>query len=482
MADGMVAIGQAPGSRGPAGSGGSGAGDRAAPRFFGTDGVRGRANSEPMTAETALRIAAAAALEFRRGDRRHLAVVAKDTRLSGYMLEPALAAGLTSMGMDVVLTGPLPTPAAAMLTRSMRADLGIMVSASHNPAEDNGIKLFGPDGMKLSDGSEARIEAAMESAPQWRAPPAGLGRVRRLEDAAGRYIEFAKATFPKDLRLDGLRIALDCANGAAYHVAPTVLYELGAEVMPVAVAPDGLNINLDCGATHPATIRDAVRTYRADIGIALDGDADRVILCDEAGGILDGDQILALIASDWHAAGRLRGGGLVTTVMSNLGLERHLEAQGLRLFRTPVGDRHVLEGMWERGCNLGGEQSGHIIASDHATTGDGLIAALQVLAVLRRNRWRASGIGRLFRPVPQTLRNLPWRGGAPEEAAAVRAALAAADERLGPRGRVLVRKSGTEPVLRVMVEGEDPVVLEAVLAEVCDALGRAPAALPAAAE
>jgi phosphoglucosamine mutase len=382
-------------------------------RLFGTDGIRGTANREPVTAETALRVAMAAGLHFTRGEHRHLVVIGKDTRLSGYMLEPALTAGFIAMGMDVALTGPLPTPAVAMLTRSMRADLGVVISASHNPFEDNGIKLFGPDGTKLSDEIEARIEAMMDEAEAHRASPRRLGRARRLEDATGRYTEFAKQAFPREMRLDGLRVVVDCANGAAYRVAPTVLYELGAEVIAIGDKPDGLNINQEVGATSPEALRQEVRARRADLGLALDGDADRLIVCDERGEVLDGDQMIGLVAADWHENGRLRGGAVVTTVMSNLGLERFLEARGLKLHRTKVGDRYVLEGMVEHGCNIGGEQSGHIIMSDHSTTGDGIIAALQVLAAIVPEGRRVSEVARVFTPLPQRLRSVRFGGGAP---------------------------------------------------------------------
>jgi phosphoglucosamine mutase len=359
--------------------------------LFGTDGIRGTANVPPMTAETALKVAMAAAMEFRRGDHRHLVVIGKDTRLSGYMLEPALTAGFISMGLDVTLVGPVPTPAVAFLTRSLRADMGLMISASHNPYEDNGIKLFGPDGHKLSDEVEAAIEARVNGSPAENLVPAAqLGRARRLDDAAGRYIEAVKATFPRGLRLEGLRIVVDCANGAAYRVAPTVLWELGAEVIPVAVAPDGFNINRECGATHPRRMQEEVVAKRADIGLALDGDADRLIVCDERGRIIDGDQIMALIAKRLHEAGALKGGAVVATVMSNLGLERYLTRHGIGLLRTPVGDRYVVERMRAEGYNVGGEQSGHIVLGDHGTTGDGLVAALQVLAAMQETGEPAS--------------------------------------------------------------------------------------------
>jgi phosphoglucosamine mutase len=435
-------------------------------RLFGTDGVRGRANTRPVTAETALRLALAAGAQFTRGEHRHLAVIGKDTRLSGYMLEPALTAGFISVGMDVVLLGPLPTPAVGMLTRSLRADLGVVISASHNPYEDNGIKLFGPDGYKLSDEVERAIEERMETgAEQDLAPPAELGRAQRLDDALGRYIEFVKGAFPRALSLDGLKIVVDCANGAAYRVAPTVFYELGAEVVPVAVTPDGFNINKDCGATAPEAMQAAVVAHGADLGIALDGDADRLILADERGTPVDGDQVMALVAASWLAGGRLAGGGVVATVMSNLGLERYLNDLGIALVRTPVGDRYVVEHMRNHGFNVGGEQSGHIVLSDYATTGDGLIAALQVLAVLVESGRPASEVLRVFEPLPQRLRSVRCPASA-LETGEVRAAITAGEAALGSAGRLLIRPSGTEPVVRVMAEGED----EGEVARVVDSI------------
>ena len=448
-------------------------------RLFGTDGIRGTANTDPMTAEVALRLGQAAGLMFTRGAHRHRVVIGKDTRLSGYMLEPALTAGFIGAGMDVTLVGPLPTPAIAMLTRSLRADLGVMISASHNPFEDNGIKLFDPDGCKLSDETEREIEALMAADLAHRlAPPRALGRAARLEDAAGRYIEAAKATFPRGLRLDDLRIVIDCANGAAYRVAPTVLWELGASVIPIGVAPDGFNINQGCGSTAPDHLREDVRRHGADLGIALDGDADRVLLCDERGELIDGDQILALIARSWAASGRLAGGGVVATVMSNLGLERFLGSAGLRLHRTQVGDRYVAERMRADGMNVGGEQSGHMILSDYATTGDGLVAALQVLAVLVEQGRPASAVGRVFDPLPQVLRNVRFSGASPLRARAVRAAIEAAEARLSTAGRLLIRPSGTEPLIRVMAEAEDPALVAAIVDELCAVI--AAAAQPAA--
>jgi phosphoglucosamine mutase len=437
-------------------------------KLFGTDGIRGRANTEPMSPEMALRLGQAAGLLFVRGDHRHQVIIGKDTRLSGYMLEPALVAGFTSAGMDVLLVGPLPTPAIAMLARSMRADLGVMISASHNPFEDNGIKLFGPDGFKLSDETEAEIEALMRSDLSDRlAGPAKLGRARRLDDAAGRYIENAKASFPRGLTLDGLRIVVDCAHGAAYRVAPTVLRELGAEVIALGVAPDGFNINLGCGSTEPAYLCAEVVAYGADLGMALDGDADRVLLADERGQLIDGDQVLALIAQSWARDGRLRGGGVVATVMSNLGLERFLAAEGLALHRTKVGDRYVMETMRETGCNIGGEQSGHMILSDFATTGDGLVAALQVLATVRTEARSASEVCQRFQPLPQLLRNVRFAGGvSPLTHPDVLACMQQAESQLGDKGRLLLRPSGTEPLIRVMAEAED----ERTVAEVVDRL------------
>ena len=444
-------------------------------KFFGTDGVRGTANREPVTPQRALALAMAAGATFNRGDHRHRVVIGKDTRLSGYMLEPALTAGFTSVGMDVMLTGPLPTPAIGMLTRSMRADLGVMISASHNPFEDNGIKLFGPDGFKLSDAVETEIEERMEAGPDAdRAPPAELGRARRLDDAIGRYIEFVKSAFPKELSLDGLKVVVDCAHGAAYKVAPTVLSELGAEVVPLGVAPDGFNINAGCGATAPTSMQQKVVETGADLGIALDGDADRLILADEKGEIVDGDRVMGLIAQSWLAAGLLRGGGVVATVMSNLALQRYLEGLGIGLERTAVGDRYVLERMREGGFNLGGEQSGHIILSDYSTTGDGLIAALQVLAVVIRGGKPASEAAKIFTPLPQILKSVRIdRTAAPLENPQVKLALEAGEGRLGAGGRLFVRASGTEPVIRVMAEGEDPALVEAVTAEVAGEIEKA---------
>lgn len=439
-------------------------------KMFGTDGIRGLANKEPITPQTVLRLAMAVGQRFRRGDHRHLVVIGKDTRLSGYMLEPALTAGFVSMGMDVVLVGPLPTPAVAVLTRSLRADLGVVISASHNPYFDNGIKLFGPDGYKLSDEEEAEIEKLMNSADLEPAESANLGRARRLDDAQGRYIEYVKHTFPRGLRLDGLRIVVDCANGAAYKVAPTVLWELGADVVSIGVEPDGTNINLNCGATAPETLSEKVVAVGADLGIALDGDADRIIVCDERGTVIDGDQLMALVAGEWRAADRLRGGGVVATVMSNLGFERHLNGMGLELVRAAVGDRYVVEKMREGNFNLGGEQSGHIIMSDYGTTGDGLIAALQVLAALVTRDGAASELFRVFDTLPQLLRNVRFGGGAPLDERLVREAIADGETALGAKGRLVIRKSGTEPVIRVMAQGDDEALVGSVVASIVGAI------------
>ncbi|TKA94562.1 phosphoglucosamine mutase [Cereibacter changlensis] len=436
-------------------------------KLFGTDGVRGQANSYPMTAEMALRLGAAAGRYFRRdASTEHRVVIGKDTRLSGYMLENALTAGLTSTGMNVLLLGPVPTPAVGFLTRSMRADLGVMISASHNPHQDNGIKFFGPDGFKLSDEAEAEIEAiiAGEILP---AQPQNIGRARRIEDGRGRYQEYAKTTFPSKLRLDGLKVVIDCAHGAAYRAAPEVLWELGAEVIPIGVAPNGTNINLRCGSTHTQTAAEAVVAHGADVGICLDGDADRVMILDETGKVADGDQIMALLADRWASAGRLQGGTLVATVMSNLGLERFLTGRGLRLERTPVGDRYVVEAMRRGGWNLGGEQSGHIVMTDYATTGDGLIAGLQFLAAMAQSGEAASTLSRSFETVPQLLKNVRYAAGQePLKAASVQAVIRDAEVRLNGAGRLLIRKSGTEPLIRVMAECED----EALLHDVVDGI------------
>jgi phosphoglucosamine mutase len=445
--------------------------------YFGTDGIRGEANRFPMTAEVALRVGMAAGKLFMsKDDRRHLVVIGKDTRLSGYMIEPALVAGFTSVGMDVRLFGPLPTPGVAMMTRSLRADLGVMISASHNHYADNGIKLFGPDGYKLSDEQELEIEARMDQGLQENlASPGTLGRVQRIDDSQARYVEIAKATFPRRLNLSGMRIVIDCANGAAYKVAPEALYELGAEVVRLGVAPDGFNINDEVGSTAPGAMQRTVKEYRADIGIALDGDADRLVICDERGQIVDGDQIMALIADDWARRGKLRGGGVVATVMSNLGLERFLAARKLKLERTPVGDRAVMARMREGGFNLGGEQSGHIILSDFSTTGDGLLAALQVLAVLKEADKPMSALARQFEPAPQKLENVRFAGGKPLESAEVKAVIAEAEQRLNGSGRILVRASGTEPLIRIMAEGDDEKLVSQVVKEIAGAVKKAAA-------
>ena len=449
-------------------------------RLFGTDGIRGTANTDPMTAEMALRLGQAAGLLFTRGSHRHQVIIGKDTRLSGYMIEPALTAGFVGAGMDVVLAGPLPTPAIAMLTRSLRADLGVMISASHNPFEDNGIKLFGPDGIKLSDEAEGEIEALMAGDLAIRlSEPGKLGRAARLVDAAGRYIETAKATFPRGLRLDGLKIVVDCAHGAAYKVAPAVLWELGATVIPIGVSPDGFNINRNCGSTAPGPMCAAVVEHGADLGVALDGDADRLMLADEHGALIDGDQILALIAQNFQRAQRLRGGGVVATVMSNLGLERHLQGLGLALHRTKVGDRYVAEYMRAHGMNVGGEQSGHLILSDYATTGDGLIAALQVLAALVAFDRPASEMCQVFDRLPQRLRSVRTHGSAAPDPLLdphVRDAIRAAETQLNGDGRLLIRPSGTEPVIRVMAEGSDEAVVARLVDDLCQAISEAAAA------
>ncbi|HEX9462580.1 MAG TPA: phosphoglucosamine mutase [Alphaproteobacteria bacterium] len=441
-------------------------------KLFGTDGIRGLANAEPMTAETMLKVALAAGRFFTRGDHRHRVVIGKDTRLSGYLIEPALTAGFISVGMDVVLTGPMPTPAVAMLTRSLRADLGVVISASHNPYADNGVKFFGPDGYKLSDEIEAEVERTVDSGEPL-ASPERLGRARRLDDAEGRYIEFVKATFPRGLRLDGLKIVVDCANGAAYRIAPAVLWELGADVVTIGVDPDGFNINQGCGAMVPDALQSQVVAHGADLGIALDGDADRLQMVDQTGHLIDGDQVMGLIARSWQEAGRLNGGCIAATVMSNLGLERYLASRGVGLVRAPVGDRYVLEAMRERGCNLGGEQSGHIIMSDYATTGDGLIAALQVLGVLVAAGRPASEVLRVFAPLPQIMKNVRVNGGTPLDAHAVKAAIAAAELRLGTAGRLLVRRSGTEQLIRVMAEGEDKGLVDRIVDDVAAAIAQA---------
>jgi phosphoglucosamine mutase len=436
-------------------------------KLFGTDGIRGLANTPPVTPEIAMKVGMAAGRLFTRGEHRHRVVIGKDTRLSGYMIESALVSGFTSVGMDVFQFGPLPTPAVAMLTRSLRADLGVMISASHNPYHDNGIKLFGPDGNKLSDETEVQIEALMANGLQTGlAPSKELGRAKRIDDSQARYIEFVKGTFPKHLRLDGMRVVIDCANGAAYKVAPAVLWELGAEVFSLGDVPDGYNINQDCGSTAPQAMSAKVREMRADFGIALDGDADRVVMADERGRIIDGDQILALIARSWSRTGSLTGNGVVGTVMSNMGLDRFLSSMGMTLARSPVGDRYVIEKMREGGFNVGGEQSGHIILSDFSTTGDGLIAALQVLAVLAGERKPASEATRLYDPLPQILENIRFRNGSPLENERVKSQIDAGEARLNGKGRLIVRKSGTEPVIRIMAEGEDAHELRTIVGDI----------------
>jgi phosphoglucosamine mutase len=441
-------------------------------KYFGTDGIRGRTNEGAMTAEIAMRVGQAAGAHFMRGAHRHRVLIGKDTRLSGYMMESALTAGFTSVGMDVVLVGPMPTPAVAMLTRSMRADIGVMISASHNPFADNGIKLFGPDGYKLSDDTEAAIERAIDGRVSL--PPAeSIGRARRIEDAAGRYIAAAKSTFPDHLRLDGLRVVVDCANGAAYKVAPEALWELGADVIALGVSPNGTNINDHVGSTDPSALQAKVLETRADIGIALDGDADRLIIVDDRAQIVDGDQLMALIAMSQARGGALKGDGIVATVMSNLGLERFLWGQGIALHRTPVGDRYVVEAMRAGGYNVGGEQSGHIVLADHATTGDGLIAALQVLAELIESGKPAHALLRQFDPLPQLLKNVRYAGGQPLEDEKVKAVIAEAEKRLEQTGRLVIRKSGTEPLIRVMAEGEDAKLVGDVVDSICDAVRKA---------
>jgi phosphoglucosamine mutase len=441
-------------------------------RYFGTDGIRGRTNADKLTAELAMRVGQAAGAHFLRGDHRHRVVIGKDTRLSGYMMESALVAGFTSVGMDVVMTGPLPTPAIAMLTRELRADLGVMISASHNLFEDNGIKLFGPDGYKLSDEDELAIEALMERGVPL-ADAREIGRARRIDDAPGRYIHAVKQSIPADIRFDRLKVVLDCAHGAAYQVAPTAIWELGAKLVTIGNHPNGTNINAGVGSTALEAVKAKVVETGADIGLALDGDADRLIVVDETGATVDGDQLMALIATELQAAGQLRGGGVVATVMSNLGLERYLGGIGLTLERTKVGDRYVLERMREGGFNVGGEQSGHMILADHGTTGDGLIAALQVLAALVRSGEKASELLHVFDRVPQLLRNVRYAGGAPLDDTQVKAVIADAEAKLNGAGRLVIRPSGTEPVIRVMAEGDDAVQVERVVAAICDAVQKA---------
>ena len=446
-------------------------------RYFGTDGIRGLANSHPMTSEVALKVGMAAGKLFQNGPHRHRVVIGKDTRLSGYMLEAALMSGFTSVGMDVFLLGPMPTPAVAMLTRSLRADLGVMLSASHNPSHDNGIKLFDPDGYKLSDDIEKQIEELIDGdTSKLLAPSENIGRATRVESAQERYIEFAKRTLPKNLRLDGLRIVIDCANGAGYKVAPEALWELGAEVIKVGVEPNGRNINLKCGSTAPEALIEKVREVRADIGIALDGDADRVVIVDEKGHIVDGDQLMAVIAESWHRRGKLAAGGIVATVMSNLGLERYLKGIGLSLARTPVGDRYVTEHMRKHGFNVGGEQSGHIVLSDFTTTGDGLVSALQVLAVVVSTGKPVSEVCSRFQPLPQLLKNVRYAGGKPLDDSRVQKAIEGGKAKLGETGRLVIRPSGTEPVIRVMAEGDDEKLVNSVVGDICEAVRQAAAA------
>ncbi len=433
-------------------------------RYFGTDGIRGQSNIFPMTPDLAMRVGIAVGTIFRRGDHRHRVVIGKDTRLSGYMLENALVAGFTAAGLDVFLLGPIPTPAVAMLTRSLRADIGVMISASHNPFADNGIKLFGPDGYKLSDAIELQIEELLDQdIYKQLAPAEEIGRAKRVEGDIYRYIEFVKRTLPRDVTLSGLRVAIDCANGAAYKVAPLALWELGADVVPIGVEPNGININLECGSTHPAALQKKVHEVRADIGIALDGDADRVIIVDENGAIIDGDQLMAVIAESWAEDQTLKGDGIVATVMSNLGLERFLADKGMNLARTKVGDRYVVEHMRQHNYNVGGEQSGHIVLSDFGTTGDGLVAALQILSRVKRTGKPVSEICRRFEPVPQLLRNVRFSGGKPLEDPVVRQAIADAESELAKHGRLVIRPSGTEPLIRVMAEGDDRSQIERIV-------------------
>ncbi|WP_338609454.1 phosphoglucosamine mutase [Pelagibacterium nitratireducens] len=442
-------------------------------KYFGTDGIRGLANGPKLTPELALKVGMATGLAFTRGDYAHRVVIGKDTRRSGYMIENALTAGFTAVGMDVLLLGPMPTPAVAMLTRSLRADVGVMISASHNPFDDNGIKLFRPDGYKLSDSFEAEIESLIDSDLTPRlARGTRVGRARRVEEARTRYVEYAKRTLPRDMDFTGLRVVVDCANGAAYKTAPEVLWELGAEVISIGISPDGFNINDGCGSTAPGALIEKVRELRADIGIALDGDADRVLIVDEKGEMVDGDQVMAVIGTSWHQRGMLAGGGIVATVMSNLGLQRYLEAQGLLLERTKVGDRYVLEAMRGKGFNVGGEQSGHIILSDFTTTGDGLVAALQLLSVVKQEGKPVSEVCHRFDPVPQLLQSVRYKRGKPLDDKSVRALIADAEIRLGETGRLIIRESGTEPVIRVMGEGDDAALVSQVVNEIVAAIGK----------
>ncbi|WP_322988280.1 MULTISPECIES: phosphoglucosamine mutase [unclassified Hoeflea] len=443
-------------------------------RYFGTDGIRGQANSAPMTPDLAMRVGIAVGNLFRRGDHRHRVVIGKDTRLSGYMIENALVAGFTAAGLDVFLLGPIPTPAVAMLTRSLRADIGVMISASHNPYQDNGIKLFGPDGFKLSDELELRIESLMDEDIHLQlARPDAIGRAKRVDGVDDRYIEFAKRTLPKDITLSGMRVVIDCANGAGYKVAPAALWELGAEVVAIGEEPNGTNINLNCGSTHPLALSRKVNEVRADVGIALDGDADRVLIVDETGAVIDGDQLMALIGESWAADQTLRGDGVVATVMSNLGLERFLGGIGLSLARTQVGDRYVVEHMRKHDFNVGGEQSGHIVLSDFATTGDGLVAALQVMACVQRMGRPVSEVCRRFDPVPQVLKNVRYSGGKPLNDSHVKSAIADAEASLGNGGRLVIRPSGTEPLIRVMAEGDDRGQIETIVDDLINVISGA---------
>ncbi|WP_346892116.1 phosphoglucosamine mutase [uncultured Roseibium sp.] len=445
-------------------------------KFFGTDGIRGQANTFPITAEMALKVGMAAGIAFKNGGHRHRVVIGKDTRLSGYMIENALVAGFTSVGMDAFLLGPMPTPSVAMLTHSLRADLGVMISASHNPFQDNGIKFFGPDGFKLSDAIELEIERIATSDMSALLPgPKDLGRAKRIEGAQQRYIEFAKRTLPREMSLEGLRVAIDCANGAAYKVAPEALWELGADVIALGVSPDGFNINKDCGSTSTDTLIRKVHEVRADIGIALDGDADRVIIVDENGQVVDGDQLMAVVAQSWKTNNRLTAPGIVATVMSNLGLERYLQSLDLGLVRTKVGDRYVVERMRADGYNVGGEQSGHIVLSDFATTGDGLIAALQIMACVKDQNRPVSEVCRRFEPVPQFLKNVRYQGGKPLEQEDVKSAIRDGEGRLGKNGRLVIRASGTEPVIRVMAEGDDADLVNQVVNDIADSVARSAA-------
>ena len=445
-------------------------------KYFGTDGIRGKANTGAMTPDIVMKVGMAAGQLYRRGGHRHRVVIGKDTRLSGYMIEQALTSGFLSAGMDVLLLGPAPTPAVAMLTRSMRADLGVMISASHNPFADNGIKIFGPDGYKLSDETEMQIEELIDH-PERLTPAASeqVGRAKRIDDAAARYIEFAKRTYTADSSLEGLRIVIDTANGASYTSAPTALWELGAEIIAIGIEPNGTNINEKVGSTYPETMCKRVRDTRADIGIALDGDADRVIIADENGRVIDGDQIMALIASSWATRGLLKGGGLVTTIMSNLGLEHCMVAKGLTLARTKVGDRYVVEHMRAHGFNIGGEQSGHIIMSDYSTTGDGLLAALQVLAEVKRQKKPVSEVCNMFTALPQVLQNVKFKGGKPLDDIDVKSAIKDAESMLGKTGRLIIRPSGTEPLIRVMAEGQDESMVRKIVDQLCGVISKAAA-------